>query len=150
MLQALKKKAARNSYMSHIYLLLSVFDRLNARCSRSQPRAQKVALSAVAPLSRPHRSPLGKSPLHRENHKFKLQGIPHLRSHFLANQIITPWQFSIQIQKLPKSSRTTTYASGVVEFAHALRTELIAEVAEVDLSNKMPYGEGAGIIRMQG
>jgi len=115
----------------------------SAASAEGRPVRRRAALSAA---SKPPRK-ITSAP--REP-QIQVARNPHLRSHFLANQIITPWQFSIQIQKLPKSSRTTTYASGVVEFAHALRTELIAEVAEVDLSNKMPYGEGAGIIRMQG
>lgn len=40
-----------------------------------QPRVQKIALSAVAPLSRPHRIPLGKSSLPWENHESNLQGV---------------------------------------------------------------------------
>jgi hypothetical protein len=67
-----------------------------------QSRTQQIALTAVAPLSRFHPIPLGKSPLRRENHKTNLQGIR--RSDHIFRQIPSSpqWPFSIQIQQLRK------------------------------------------------
>jgi hypothetical protein len=89
-----------------VHLLRQHHQRMAHVDDRIQPRAQKIALSAVAPLSRPHRIPRQITSAPRESQiQFARNSL--VTSHFPANPIVPAWQFSIQIQRLRISSRTT-------------------------------------------
>jgi hypothetical protein len=79
-----------------------------------QARAQKIALSAVATLSRPHRIPPGQITSATRESQIEFARNPLAGSHFPANQILIAAQFPIQIQRLRKSSRTTEYFDLIV------------------------------------